>query len=160
MKIKTILVPLDGSTLAEGALSPAVDLARDYGSRLVLMRAAEAHTTPMADPTEAQVQVVRSAERYLAEARDRVTRAGVAGVEVSVWYAPPAEAIVDAARMRGADLIVMSSHGRSGLGRIVLGSVAETVLRSTEVPVLLIRPGRALMDTPFTPGAIDGTARV
>jgi nucleotide-binding universal stress UspA family protein len=149
MKPRTILVPLDGSILAEAALTPAVDLARDSAGKLVLLRAAEAHTRPMHDPTEAQVQAVREAEEYLTAARTRVAAAGVADIDVSVWYGPPAEAIVEAARFRKADLIVMSSHGRSGLGRLVLGSVAETVLRSTAVPILLIRPGEAPLDTPF-----------
>ena len=151
MKIKTILVPLDGSVLAEAALQPALDLARDYHAKLVLVRAAEAHTLPMSDPTDAQVEAVRTAEGYLAGARERLGRAGLADVETAVWYGPPAEAIVEAARYRGADLIVMSSHGRSGLERLVLGSVAETVLRSTETPTLLIRPGAALAETPFVP---------
>ncbi|HEX9821876.1 MAG TPA: universal stress protein [Methylomirabilota bacterium] len=151
MKIKTILVPLDGSILAETALTPAVDLAREHGAKLVLLRAAEAHSLPMADPTEAQVQAVRAAEDYLTDARGRVAQAGVGDVDTSVWYGAPVEAIVEAARYRGADLIVMSSHGRSGLGRLVLGSVAETVLRATRVPILLIRPGEAPIDTPFMP---------
>lgn len=153
MKIKTILVPLDGSVLAESALAPAVDLARDYKAKLVLVRAAEAHTLPMADPTEAQVEAVRHAEDYLSGARERVIRAGIAEVETSVWYGPPAEAIAEAARYREASLVVMSSHGRSGLGRLVLGSVAETVLRTTETPILLIRPGHTLTDAPFAPAA-------
>jgi nucleotide-binding universal stress UspA family protein len=151
MKIKTILVPLDGSVLAETALQPALDLARDYHAKVVLVRAAEGHTLPMSDPTDAQVEAVRGAEGYLAGARERLGRAGLADVETAVWYGPPAEAIVEAARYRDADLIVMSSHGRSGLERLVLGSVAETVLRSTETPTLLIRPGAALAEAPFVP---------
>jgi nucleotide-binding universal stress UspA family protein len=149
MNVKTILVPLDGSVLAEAALTPAVETARETGAALVLLRAAEAHAMPMADPTEAQVEVVRQAEEYLANVRTRVIRAGVVNVDVSVWYGPPAEAIVEAARFRKVDLIVMSSHGRSGLGRLVLGSVAESVLRATAVPILLIRPGDAPLDAPF-----------
>jgi nucleotide-binding universal stress UspA family protein len=148
MKLSTILVPLDGSVIAEAALTPAVDLARTSGAKLVLLRAAEAHTGPLTDPVEAQVHVMREAEEYLAGAQARVKAAGVAAVELSAWYGPPAEAIVEAARHRHADLIVMSSHGRSGLGRLVLGSVAETVLRGTRVPILLIRPGEAPIQAP------------
>ena len=68
-----------------------------------------------------------------------------------MWYSGAAEAIVDAARMCGVDMIVMSTHGRSGLRRVVLGSVAESVLRRTPTPTLLVsaagsrikaRPGR------------------
>jgi nucleotide-binding universal stress UspA family protein len=148
MNVKTILVPLDGSILAELALTPAVDLALEKGAKLVLLRAAEAHTA-VGDPTEAQVAVVQRAEAYLEGARGRVLRAGLEDVEMSVWYGPPAEAIVEAARYRKADLIVMSSHGRSGLGRLVLGSVAESVLRATAVPILLIRPPDAPVDMPY-----------
>ena len=147
MNVKTILVPLDGSPLGELALTPAVDLARDKGARLILLRAAEAHTL-VADPTEAQVAAVREAEDYLAAVRARVA-AAITEVETSVWYGPPAEAIVEAARYRGADLIVMSSHGRSGLGRLVLGSVAEMVLRATPTPILLIRAGGAPLAAPY-----------
>jgi nucleotide-binding universal stress UspA family protein len=155
MKIKTILVPLDGSVLAEAALQPASDLARDYQAKLVLIRAAAAHTLPLADATAAQVDAVCAAEEYLAGTRARLTRAGLADVEAAVWYGPPAEAIVEAAHYRAADLVVMSSHGRTGLGRLVLGSVAETVLRSTETPILLVRPGSALNDVPFMPAPAE-----
>jgi nucleotide-binding universal stress UspA family protein len=142
MKYRTVLVPLDGSELAETALDHAVELARG-GASLVLLRAAEAHTLPGADPTDAQVKVVREAEEYLAAVRARLAGSGVNRVDVSVWYGPPADSIVEAARFRGADLIVMSTHGRSGLGRLVLGSVAETVLRSTTTPILLVRSAEA-----------------
>ena len=152
MNVKTILVPLDGSLLAEMALTPAVEMAREKGAKLVLLRAAEAHTT-VADPTEAQVTVVREAEDYLAGVRARVLEGGAPVVETSVWYGPPAEAIAEAAKYREADLIVMSTHGRSGLGRLVLGSVAENVLRATPTPILLIRPGNAPVDAPYWPAA-------
>ena len=151
MNLKTILVPLDGSIVAEGALEPAVDLARAAGAKLVLLRAAEAHPMPIADPVEAQVSVMGGAQDYLAGARDRVMAAGVADVEVSAWYGSPVNAIVEAARFRGADMIVMSSHGRSGVARLVMGSVTESVLRATTVPVLVIRPDGAPLATPFAP---------
>jgi len=93
--------------------------------------------------------VMREAEEYLAAVQARVKAAGVAAIELSAWYGPPAEAIVEAARHRHADLIVMSSHGRSGVARLVLGSVAESVLRATAVPILLIRPAGAPLETPF-----------
>src|SRR5262245_12614375 len=119
MKVTTILVPLDGSALAEAALEPAIELARERRAKLLLLRAAEAHTLPMADPTDAQVTAVRDGEQYLTEVRDRILRTNTADVDVTVWYGPPAQVIVEAAQYRKADLIVMSSHGRSGLGRLV-----------------------------------------
>jgi nucleotide-binding universal stress UspA family protein len=149
MKLKTIIVPLDGSIVAEAALTRAVELAQETRAKLVLLRAAEAHPLPMVDPTEAQVVVMREAQDYLAAVRERVKAAGVIDVEVSAWYGSAVEAIVEAARYRDADLIVMSSHGRSGLARLVLGSVTELVLRATTVPILVIRPDGAPIDTPF-----------
>lgn len=142
MKLRKILVPLDGSGLAESALGEGIELARN-GATLVLVRAAEAAHVPMADPIEAQVTVVREAEEYLEAVAERVRAAGVAGVETSVWYGPADEAIIEAARLPRIDLIVMSSHGRSGLGRLVFGSVAETVMRRATTPILLIRPNGA-----------------
>jgi nucleotide-binding universal stress UspA family protein len=137
MKFDKVLVPLDGSTLAEAALWKAAEMAD--GGTVSLLRAAEAHTLPGADPVDAQVTAVREAEEYLASAAKRLRATGVKNVETHVWYGPPASAIVEAAQAQKADLIVMSTHGRSGLGRLVLGSVAESVLRGTRAPILVVR---------------------
>jgi nucleotide-binding universal stress UspA family protein len=139
MKLETILVPLDGSELAESALLKATELCQSSGARLLLLRATEAHRRPGADLTEAQIEVVADAEAYLGQVAERLRAQGLANVETSVWYGPAVFAIVEAARLRKVDLIVMSTHGRSGLGRLMLGSVAESVLRSTTTPILLIR---------------------
>ena len=149
MNVTTILVPLDGSIIAEAALTPAVGLAREAGAKLVLLRAAQAHTLPMADPIEAQVDVMREAQEYLAAARARVLAAGVANVEISAWYGPAVEAIVEAARYRHADLIVMSSHGRSGVAASSSAASPRACCGPPRVPILLIRPDGAPVDTPF-----------
>ncbi|MBI1734713.1 MAG: universal stress protein [Candidatus Rokubacteria bacterium] len=141
MTVGKILVPLDGSALAEAALSKAVVLAKEAdGAGIVLVRATEASTLAGRDPIEAQVAVVKEAEEYLEGVAARVRAEGVKDVTASVWYGPPAPAIVEAADMTRADLVVMSTHGRSGLGRLLLGSVAESVLRATHIPILLLRP--------------------
>ncbi|HTK91803.1 MAG TPA: universal stress protein [Verrucomicrobiae bacterium] len=142
MKLNRILVPLDGSALAESALGPAVELARPSGATVLLVRTAEATVFPGTDLVEDQVHVVREAEGYLAGVADRLRREGL-HAEPSVWYGPAAAGIVEAARRRSADLIVMSTHGRSGLGRLILGSVAESVLRGTATPILLLRAPEA-----------------
>jgi nucleotide-binding universal stress UspA family protein len=90
----------------------------------------------------------------------RARKAGVDKVETSVWYGPPADSIIEAARVSGIDLIVMSSHGRSGLGRLVLGSVAETVLRGTTTPILLLRDREAPLTPPAATIAIMETSHV
>lgn len=148
MKLEKILVPVDGSVLAETAVSRGVDLARESGATVVLLRAAEAHRLPGVDPTDAQVAVVQEAEEYLAAVKDRLEEGGFKNVETFVWYGPPATAIVEAARLQRVDLIVMTTHGRSGLGRLILGSVAESVLRGTETPILLLRAPGAPLETP------------
>lgn len=147
MKPKTVLVPLDGSKLAEEALAHAIAFARE-GAMLVLVRAADGHATPLTDPTIARIAAVQDAEIYLATVADRLRRVGVADVETSVQYGGPVDGIADVARTRNVDLIVMSTHGRSGLGRLVLGSVAEGVVRATSTPILLLRPG--------TPTGVNG----
>jgi nucleotide-binding universal stress UspA family protein len=160
MTPKKILVPLDGSTLAECALAPAADLAARHRAAVILLRAAYAPVLPAADPTEAQVTAGREAETYLADVAERLRKTGVPTVDTSVWYAPAAEAIAEAAHVRGVDLIVMSTHGRTGLGRLVLGSVAESVLRATRTPILLVREPEAGASVDTDAGARHETARV
>ena len=148
MKTERVLVPLDGSALAEAAIDAALDLGGGMASKLVLLRAAEAHTLPGADPTEEQVAVVREAEEYLAAVAERLTKRGLKDVDTSVWYGPAAAAVIEAAKLKKADLIVMSTHGRSGLGRLILGSVAESVLRGTTTPVCIVRAPGAPLEPP------------
>jgi nucleotide-binding universal stress UspA family protein len=149
MRLEKILVPLDGSALAEAALPPAIELLADGPTpTLLLLRAAEVPKMPGRDPIEAQVRVVRAAEDYLSALATRLTDRGVKGVKTSVWYGPAAPAIVEAARVGKVGMVVMSTHGRSGLGRLVLGSVAESVLRGTRTPILLVRDGGAPLDLP------------
>ena len=148
MKLSKILVPLDGSTLAETALPAAMSLAESTGAALLLVRAAEAHTLPVGDPTEAQVAVVREAEEYLDAIKQRFRSSTAGEITTAVWYGNPAEAIAEAARFNTVDMVVMTTHGRSGLGRLVLGSVAESVLRSISTPILILHPDGAPLEGP------------
>lgn len=148
MKLDRILIPLDGSMLAEAAMWKSIDIAGKDGAAFSLLRAAEAHTLPGADPVEAQVAAVREAEEYLAAVVKRLEAKGVTRIETHVWYGPAAAAIVEAATVQKADLIVMSTHGRSGLGRLILGSVAESVLRGTTTPILVVRAESAPVESP------------
>lgn len=149
MKLDKILVPLDGSPAAEGALTTAADLAKAVGARVLLLRAAQARTLPGVDPTEAEVEVVRDAEAYLAEVKARLATWGLPDVDTTVWYGPAAAAIVEAAEFHRAGLILMTTHGRTGLPRLVLGSVAESVLRGTPTPILLLRADGATIELPL-----------
>jgi nucleotide-binding universal stress UspA family protein len=135
--LKTILVPLDGSALSERALPYATALARRAGAHVVLVRAILAHTPPGADPTDTQVALRKRAEADLYAIAEQLGLAGV-DVETHVYYDDAATAIIDAVQARHADLIVMASHGRTGVGRWIYGSVADHVLRHSPVPVLVV----------------------
>jgi nucleotide-binding universal stress UspA family protein len=149
MKRETLLIPLDGSEMAEAALTTAMKLgALMQNPKLLLLRAAEAHTFLGVNPAEAQVKVVREAEEYLEGVAGRIRREGIGDVQASVWYGRAATSIVEAARFYEVDLIVMSTHGRSGLGRLILGSVAESVIRGTTTPILLVRRPEAPVQLP------------
>lgn len=135
---RTIIVPLDGSALSERAIPVATRLARATNGQVVLVRSAWVHhVTEFDDPTR-EIAALEEAERYLLEVRSHLDNEDVV-VDTAVPFAPPAEGILVEAELREADLIVMSSHGRSGLGRWVFGSVAEEVLHKSKIPVMLVR---------------------
>jgi len=134
-----ILVPLDGSAFSERALPMAGALAQVMGSDLVLMRAAVASIFPGADPTNAQCQAVEEVQSYLANLAIGLAEQGLR-VDIAAPYGDAADSIVLEAGLRAANLVVMCTHGRSGLGRWIYGSVAEQVLARSPVPVLLVRP--------------------
>lgn len=136
--IKTILAPLDGSELSERALPTAIRLAQTSGGRIVLVRAAWASGLNE-ESLDAQLAAVGEAESYLENAARRVAQQGIA-VDAVVPYARAAEAILLETDLRHADMVVMTTHGRSGLGRWVYGSVAEALIARSRVPVWLLRP--------------------
>ena len=161
MHLDRILVPLDGSALAETGLDAAVDLARLHrGATLVLMRAADDRVVPGAAPRVRQEPLLIEAEAYLGQLASRLNDKGLANVETTVWYGPAGPAIVDAAESGKVDLIVMSSHGRSGLGRLVFGCVAEEVLRGTHIPILIVREPGAPVIRPLGAVEVHTTAGV
>jgi nucleotide-binding universal stress UspA family protein len=135
---KKILVPLDGSKLAEGILPRVEWLAKIHDAEVTLLRVALAHVFPGVDPTEHQVHVVREAEEYVAKVESDLRSVGVK-VNSVVRYGHDAQEIVDHARDRDFDLIAMSTHGRTGLPQFVLGSVAGKVIHTATVPILLCR---------------------
>ena len=141
----TILVPLDGSAFAEQALEPARLLAERCAATLVLLS-----TVPfLADLSlgaggmmplwtgNDQQRVRESVAAYLETTAQRVATGGVP-VRTLVIDGPPATMIAATATEEHADLIVMATHGRSGLSRLWLGSVATRVLQNTDLPVLLL----------------------
>lgn len=150
---RTILVPLDGSPLAEQALGPACRIAEKFGSALLLLRVVPQEraapalpllaTRPAGDqPAPTPRPIMDEAEAYLTG----LTLPGsVRAVSTQVLAGAPPELIVATAEASDVDLIVMSTHGRTGLVRLLYGSVAEAVLRGAAVPVLLV-PSRAVAE--------------
>jgi nucleotide-binding universal stress UspA family protein len=129
--VRHVLVPLDGSGLSEQVVEPAVELANVLGARLTLLRVVEPHPTPGPGPAE-------EASAYLEGWAGRL-RGRAQGVRARVVAARhAASAILEEAR--SADLVALSTHGRGGVRRLLLGSVADKVLRGAAVPVLVCRP--------------------
>jgi nucleotide-binding universal stress UspA family protein len=138
---RKILVPLDGSALAEDVLPQVKGLARLTGAEICLLRIVLVHTLPGVDPTERQVEAVGEAEGYLEEVRARLEKEGFR-VCVHVRYGHDAVEILEHAKHEDVDLVAMSTHGRTGLDRWTLGSVSERVVRHSAKPVLLVRVGK------------------
>lgn len=143
---RTIVVPLDGSPLAERALPYAVSLAKTQRSRLVLVRVALGPAPATLDGSDwerGQLAAVAESERYL----DSVSAVLPANLDVAceVPYGHAAKQILAAVRRVGADQIVMSTHGRTGLAHLLHGSVAEEILAASQASVLLVhaRPNQS-----------------
>ena len=152
---RTILVPLDGSALSERALPEATALAARSGARLLLLRVAVANFVTRNDPLTGEPRLADLAADYL---RDVAARAGDRSTAETIEAAgEPGPVIGRVARERGVDLIVMATHGRSGIGRWLYGSVADYVLRHAPVPVLLVSPH---CERPWTAEGVAGRVLV
>jgi universal stress protein A len=143
MTVHHVLVPLDFSTYAEQALDYAIALAQKLQARVTLLHVIQPPAIVNVEgglwPTSTFLQdleaaVTRDMEGYLA----RVTAAGLEG-EMVVVHGVPFQEILDTAKARQVDLIIMGTHGRMGLTHVFLGSVAEKVVRLAPCPVLVAR---------------------
>jgi nucleotide-binding universal stress UspA family protein len=140
MLYRSILVPLDGSKLAEQAVTVAANMAKRLGATLHLVHVyAPAVVDEFVQYGVSGEAARTAAEQYLLEAADRLRAVHGATISATVLDGPTASTIVTHAAATGADLIVMSSHGRTGASRFWLGSVADAVIRSAVMPVLLSR---------------------
>ena len=139
MKTKKVLFPSDFSTKGRDALEYATRLARDSGATLLIAHVEE---PPVVYGDGAFYYGVPEPDRGAMEAMLREIKPTDPTVpfEHRLVEGAPADAIVALAKEEGVDLIVMSSHGRTGLGRLLLGSVAEVVTRRAECPVLIVKP--------------------
>ncbi len=144
---RRILVPVDGSPTSKRGLAQAITMAREHKSRLVLLHVVDERPAMLvpelgAVQTDRLMDLMRDAgkdtlAKSLAAARKRGVKA--ATVLVESFSRPVADIIVAQARRSRADVIVLGTHGRRGLSRLVMGSDAEGVVRTAAVPVLLVR---------------------
>jgi len=149
MQIRSILLPTDFSDCANYALHYAASLARTFGASIICVHVIEpmvptvgysgmTEPLPIADITD---QLEDSAERELPKLAGCEECAGLE-VEEVIAHGEAASEIVRVAKERNVDLIVVSSHGRTGLGRILFGSTAEAVVRHASCPVLVVKPSQ------------------
>lgn len=138
----TILVPTDGSAEVERAVEYAIDLARVHDATIRAVYVANVASyggLPMETAWEGISDTLRG------EGRDAVSRveelAGTVPVETAVLEGTPSRVILEEATPETCDLIVMGTHGRGGIDRLLLGSVTERVVRSAQVPVLTVNVG-------------------
>jgi len=150
--ISRILITLDGSELAEYSIEPGLEFAQQYGGEVILLRVEHSQESflprfgPPQMPSEAprdedrgQKKVSDFAKIYLKRMVESQRLSGQ-HIETAVSFGSPAEGILDFAELNQIDLIVMSTHGRTGLAHWVYGSVTEKVLRGAECAMLIIRP--------------------
>jgi nucleotide-binding universal stress UspA family protein len=146
-QIQTIFVPLDGSVPAERALRPALDLARNLHGEIHLLRIytlpANAYVVAngMMDqaPTRVGAALRETAQSYLDGKVEELRANGLDRVVATAIEGDPASELIDIEVKTSHSLIVMTSHGRTGAGRWLLGSIAEKVIQHAHAPVLLIR---------------------
>jgi nucleotide-binding universal stress UspA family protein len=137
--LEIILLATDGSPASESASEQAIDLAAQVEARLLVVSVLATASRPAEAPSG----------QYVADSRDSLTtkaqaivqRAKAAAVDATflVWEGEPGEAIVAAATAESADLIVVGSHGRSGVSRFFIGSVSDFVVRHAHCPVMVVR---------------------
>ena len=142
-----ILIPTDGSELAEHAVTTGLSLAKSVGAKasVIIVEApfnvfavpeSKIRQMPEAFAKHAE-QIKKHATSVLDHAANAAKQAGVSCDTIQVENEQPYQAIIAAAKDRGCDLIVMASHGRSGLSAVLLGSVTNKVLTHTKIPVLV-----------------------
>ena len=159
MIVQHVLVPIDFSTTADRALEYAMALAHQFHARLTVLHVL--HLSPLElgemEPAMSATYLEEQeteAQHLLQASLERVQRAGLQGDSLLV-QGTPTQTIVDTAGEQGVDLIIMGTHGRTGLAHVFLGSVAEHVVRQAPCPVLVTRK---TADTPDTPASSEDSS--
>lgn len=148
---KLILIPTDGSEFAQKGVNHGLNLAKSVGAKVIIITVTEplpiyagdaaagaGWAPPAMETVEYEASQTQAAKKTLADARTAADHLGVDAETVHIPQAHPAEAIVEVANSRHCSLIVMASHGRRGLRRLLLGSQTSEVLSNSSVPVLVV----------------------
>ena len=165
--VRTILVPLDGSAFAEDAILVAANLARRWGAKVEFTTVEPPLSVALMsyDASDAgaltQDDLRKQLNEYLSSKAEAVRTTHGIQASARVLRGVAAHALARHIEAHGIDLVVMTTHGRGGLSRFWLGSVADQLLRRTRAPVLLLRPGSATAPGEFHRllVALDGSAR-
>ena len=147
-QISEILVPLDGSPLAEAALESAMELARLWDAEISLVQVVRpvilVSGAPLSFPSgySDQINAIRldSAQDYITDVAERVRESGLRCTGVAVIGVAVPETLIDLATPERVSLLAVATHGRGGPKRMVLGSVADKLVRAAKVSVLVVRP--------------------
>jgi nucleotide-binding universal stress UspA family protein len=150
-KIKEILVPLDGSPLAEAALAPASAIADLFGAELLLVQVvwpiSAGNLLPVPFPSGYDTELIgiqrKEAQEHLDGLVNDLQERGVSVRATVVVGHNVAEALLELAHPQRIDLVTMATHGRGGVQRLLLGSVADKLIRGAGPPVLVVRPGKS-----------------
>jgi nucleotide-binding universal stress UspA family protein len=141
-----ILVPLDGSDVAEQVLPHVQSLAMS-STKITLLRSVPripSHTIDLDRTAPSPLAALRAheaeAQTYLDSVAEKLRTNGIQVATIVIEQNDPHEAIIDFALANGIDIIAMATHGRSGLGRLIFGSVAEQILHQSPLPLLVVRP--------------------
>jgi nucleotide-binding universal stress UspA family protein len=144
---KKILVPLDGSPLAEAVLPYAEDLAKTENAEIILLTVPNIPTTDVFVRNATMASVIEDIQKDVEEAavkyvNDKAVAIKKDNVKVSVMVqtGPVPDTIIQVAENMHVDMIAMSTHGRTGIQRWLMGSVADQIIHGTHIPVMLIHP--------------------
>ena len=154
LRIRSILIPLDGSPFAEHAIPWATALARAARAKLRLTLVHQPPDHPPTDPasrrlyTRIQLALRKAQRDYLRAAATRIKAEGPVRVTSATLHGTPGPTLAQYVDELGVDLVVMTTHGRGGVERAWLGSVADHLVRALEVPVLLVRPVEGVAASP------------
>jgi nucleotide-binding universal stress UspA family protein len=147
-RYQKIVVPIDGSGWSEGAIPHAVDIARISNGEIILLHIfipplhEYQDTLALAGESEQIARIRDNIKQYLMGLRGQLRGEGVNCRVQLIEAVGIAGQICDYVNEQEADLVVMSTHGRTGLGRFVFGSVAHKVVQGVDIPVMLIRPDK------------------